>query len=102
MAEATIPSEVFTLWRVALVLAYVVLVPTAVYWLHTLWRTARSIRRYAGECAEAAETIARNAAALPALDTTIATATEILAAAEAVAANLDTAAGALETRAGLA
>ena len=102
MTEATIPSDVFTLWRVTVVLAYVVLLPTAVYWLHTLWRTARSIRRYADEGAEAAEAIARNAGALPALDSTIATATDVLAAAESVAAKLDAAAGVLEMRAGRA
>jgi hypothetical protein len=93
---------VFTLWGVALAAAYLVLLPTVVYWLHTLWRTGRSIRRYSGECAEAAETIARNVSAMPALDATIAVATEVLAAADAVATKLDAAAGALETRAGRA
>ena len=99
MDAPAVPDIVFTLWQVALVAAYVVLLPAAVYWLHSLWRTAMSIRRYAREGAEAAEAIASNAAALPALDTTIAVATEVLSAAEGVAGRLDTAAGALEARA---
>jgi hypothetical protein len=100
MTETTIPAAVFTLWRVTLIAAYVVFLPTAVYWLRTLWRTANSIRRYTLECAQAAEGIAQNTAALPALDSTIFVATEILTAAEAVAGKLDAAASALETRAG--
>lgn len=100
MTVDSIPDIVFTLWRVTLVLASVVFVPTAVYWLHTLWRTSNSIRNYALECAEAAEAIERNTRAIPALDATIAVATEVLMAAEAVAGRLDTAAGALEARAG--
>jgi uncharacterized membrane protein len=100
MTETTIPPVVFTLWRVTLVAAYVLFVPTAVYWLRTLWRAASSIRTYARECAEAAEAIAQNTTALPALDLTIAVATEMLAAAEAVAGKLDAAAAALEARAG--
>jgi hypothetical protein len=100
MPETTIPPVVFTIWRVTLVLAYVVFLPTAVYWLHTLWRTSRSIRVYARECAEAAEAIGRNATALPALDVTISVATEMMAAAESVAERLDAAAGALEARGG--
>lgn len=99
MPESAIPPIVFTLWAVGLALAILVLVPTAVYWLHSLWRTAGSIRAYARECAEAAEAIERNVAALGALDATIAVATEVLTSAEAVAGKLDTAAGALEARA---
>jgi hypothetical protein len=99
MVDTAIPPVVFTLWRVLLVAAYLVFVPTAVYWLHTLWRTANSIRNYARESAEAAEAIERNTAAIPALDATIAVTTEVLTAAEAVASKLDTAASALDARA---
>ena len=53
----TIPAAVFTLWGWTLALAYLVLLPTAVFWLHTLWRASRSIQRYAEECANAAEAI---------------------------------------------
>ena len=99
MAHTEIPPVVFTAWRILLVLTYVVFLPTAVYWLHTLWRTANSIRNYARECAEGAEAVERNTAVLPALDATIAVATDVLTAAETVAGKLDAAASALEARA---
>ena len=95
----TIPAAVFTLWGWTLALAYLVLLPTAVFWLHTLWRASRSIQRYAEECANAAEAIERNCRAIPALDATITAAGELLDAAGAVAGRLDTAASALEARA---
>lgn len=98
-AATAIPDFVYTLWLITLVLGYLLL-PVAVYWLHSLWRAASSIRRYARDGVVAAEGIHRNTAALPALDGTIAAATEVLAAAEAVAGKLDTMAGALEARAG--
>lgn len=97
--DATIPPVVFTLWKVGLAVAYLVLVPVAVFWLHSLWRASKSIMHYAEEGAGAAELIARNTASIPALDSTIAIATEVLTAAEAVAGKLDTTAGALEARA---
>lgn len=93
-----IPDAVFTLWGGTLAVAYVVLLPTAVFWLHTLWRASRSIQRYAEECAVAAEAIERNCRAIPALDATIGAAGELLDAAGSVAGRLDTAASALETR----
>lgn len=94
------PESVVTLWRVTVVLGYLVFLPISVYWLHTLWRAASSIRRYARESAAAAEHIAANTAALPALDATISTATEVRSAAEAVAGRLDTIAGVMDARAG--
>ena len=97
--ESTIPPIVFTLWKTGLAAAYLVLVPLAVFWLHSLWRASRSIQHYAEEAADAAELIAKNTSAIPALDSTIAIATDVLAAAEAVAGKLDTTAGALEARA---
>lgn len=98
--EPMFPETVFTLWRVTVALALVVFVPLSVYLLHSLWRAATSIRRYSRESLEAARAIEANTAALPAANTTIAVAGELLAAAEAVAAKLDTIAGVLEARAG--
>ncbi|CAN5393336.1 hypothetical protein BH23ACI1_BH23ACI1_30210 [soil metagenome] len=97
--EPVIPDFVYTLWGVTLVVGYLLL-PVAVYWLHSLWRAAASIRRYARDGVVAAEGIARGTAALPALDTTIALATEVLGAAERVAGKLEAVAGVMETRAG--
>lgn len=99
MTPAVIPAEVFTLWLVLVGLALLVFVPLAVYSLFTLWRAAQSIRRYAHDGVAPAQAIASHTAALPALDQTISVATEILAAAEAVAGKLATIADVLEQRA---
>lgn len=92
------PDTVFTLWIVTVALALVVFVPLSVYSLHSLLRATRSIQRYAHEAVAPAQAIAANTAAVPALDNTIAVATEILAAAEGVAHKLDSIATVLETR----
>lgn len=92
------PPVVYTLWLATVVLALVVFVPLAVYSLSTLLRAAWSIRRYARDAVAPAQAIAASTSALPALDGTIAVATEILAAAEGVAEKLDTIAGVLEAR----
>lgn len=94
----TVPDSVLTLWLVTVVLTLVAFVPVAVYSLYRLLRTARSIRLYAHEAVGPARAIAANTAALPALDSTIAVATEILTAAEAVAGKLETIATVLEAR----
>ena len=96
------PDTVFTLWTVTVVLALVVFVPLSVYMLASLLRAARSIQHYAREAVAPAQAIAANTAAVPALDGTIAVATEVLAAAEGVAQKLDTIATVLEARAGSA
>lgn len=94
------PPIVFTLWKVTVILALVLFVPTAVFWLHGLWRTAASIRRYTRDSLAAARAIEANTAAIPALNDTIAVAGELLAAADGVARKLDTIATVLEARAG--
>lgn len=97
--EPTMPPMVFTIWHVTVLLALVLFVPLAVYWLHSLWRASASIRRYARDSAAAAEAIRANTAALPALDDTIRTAGAVLAAAESVAGRLEAIAAILEARA---
>lgn len=98
--ESMFSDTVFTLWTVTVVLALVVFVPLAVYMLASLLRTTRSIQRYARDAVAPARAIAGHTSAIPALDGTIAVATEILAAAGAVAQKLDTIASVLEARAG--
>ena len=93
------PDTVFTLWMVTVVLALVVFVPLSVYMLASLLRATRSIQRYAHEAGAPAQAIATNTSAIPALDATIAVATEILAAAQGVAGKLDTIATVCEARA---
>lgn len=95
-----IPETVFTLWMITVALALVVFVPLSVYMLASLLRATRSIQRYAQDAVAPTLGIASHTAAIPALDNTIAVATEVLAAAEGVAAKLGTIATVLETRAG--
>lgn len=95
---STVPDVVYTIWAIALAATLVVFVPLSVYLLHRTWHAARSIQRYAAEALVATQGIARNTARLPALDATIAVATEVLGAAGAVEAKLDTVATALEQR----
>lgn len=98
--SSSVPPAVHAIWWVGLIVTLVVLVPLAVYLLHRTWRSARSIQRYAAETLEAAGGIARNTAKLTALDTTIAVAGDMLAAAGAVERKLNTVATVLEERAG--
>ena len=97
--EGLFPPLVYTLWRIALIVTFVAFIPLAVYLLHSTYRAARSIDRYARETLSAAGGIAGNTKKLPALDATIGTATEILAAAEAVENKLGTIATVLGQRA---
>jgi hypothetical protein len=100
MTDAAFPDTVFTLWRATVALGLLVFLPLAVYSLHTLYRAVRSVRHYSREGLAAAQAIATNTSAIPATNATIGVATEMLAAAESVAAKLDTIATALERRAG--
>ena len=97
---AVFPDAVFTIWLVTVGLALAVFVPLSVYMLSSLLRATRSIRRYARDAVAPAQAIAAQTAAIPALDSTIAVATEILTAAEGVAEKLGTIATVLEARAG--
>ena len=72
------PQAVFTLWWIGLVVTLVVFVPLAVYLLHRTWRAARSIERYAADALVAAAGIAGNTGHIPALDTTVDVAGEML------------------------
>lgn len=94
------PDAVFTIWAVTVGLALGVFVPLSVYMLASLLRATRSIQRYARDAVAPARAIAGHTASIPALDTTIAAATDILTAAGGVAHKLDIIAGVLENRAG--
>ncbi|MEO5761908.1 MAG: hypothetical protein ABIR28_06310 [Vicinamibacteria bacterium] len=99
MSSDTIPPLVFTLWKLGVVVTLLVFVPLAVYLLHSTWRAARSIQIYAREALLAAGGIAGHTKNIPALDQTIATATQILGAAGSVDGKLDTIANVLAQRA---
>lgn len=65
------PRIVYTIWAVLLVVAVFVVLPLAVYLLRRLFLAARSIERYTAEALAAGLGIARNTAAVSALDRTI-------------------------------
>lgn len=98
-AEPLFPPLVYTLWWAGLILTLVVFVPLSVLLLHRTWRAARSIQLYAADALTAAAGIAGNTQHIPALDTTIGVAGEILDAAAAVDGKLDAAANVLAQRA---
>jgi hypothetical protein len=98
MSPSTVPSAVYTIWWIGLIVTLAIFVPLVVYLLHRTWRSARSIQRYAAETLRAAGGIARNTANITALDATIAVAGDMLVAAGAAERKLDTVATVLEER----
>jgi len=96
--DSAFPPAVFTVWWIGLALTLLVFVPLAVYWLHMLWRAARSIQLYARDALTAAGGIASNTVNIPALGGTIAVATEILQAAGEINAKAGTIADVLAAR----
>lgn len=93
------PHAVYTIWWVGLIVTLVVFVPLSVLLLHRTWRAARSIQLYAADTLRAAAGIAGNTRHIPALNTTIGVATEMLASADAIGGKLGTAADVLAERA---
>ena len=93
-----IPSAVYTIWSIALIITLVVFVPLAVYLLHRAWLAARSIERYAAETLTAAAGIVTNTRSIAALDTTIGVADQLLDGAGSVVQKLDTTATVLAKR----
>lgn len=77
-------TPVLVLWWIALGLTVVVIVPLAIYLLHRTWKAARNIRRYTEGALEAGRGIARNTAAVRALDNTVQTAGPIVEKSEAL------------------
>jgi hypothetical protein len=98
MNPPTMPSTVFVLWWIGLGLTLAVFVPISVYLLHRTWVAARSIERYAAEALTAAAGIAGNTKYIPALNTTIAVAGDMLGVAPGIVSKLDTAATVLAQR----
>ena len=66
-----VPASVYVIWWTLLIVAVVVVLPLAVYLLHRLLRAALSIERYTAEALTAGLGIARNTAAVKALDDTV-------------------------------
>ncbi len=83
------PTGVAVIWWVTLIAAVVVVLPLAWYLLHRVLLAARSIERYAAEALTAGVGIAKNTAAITALETTIAVAGQILGGAGAIAGSTE-------------
>lgn len=99
MTDSAMPNAVYVIWWVGVILTLVIFVPLAVYLLHRTWRAARSIQWYAAEALTAAVGIAGNTKHVPALDTTIGVAGQMLGVAGGIVTKLDTAATVLAERA---
>lgn len=100
MNDSLMPSAVYTIWWIGLILTLVVFVPLAVYLLNRTFRASRSIRRYADEALTAAAGIAGNTKYIPALDSTIAVGVAMVGVAGEISSKLDTAATVLAARTG--
>jgi len=96
---ALIPQAVYTIWWIGLIVTLVLFAPLAVYYLHRVYRVARSIKGYAADALQAAAGIAGNTTNIVALDATIEVAGQILGTAGSVAGKLDTVANVLAQRA---
>ena len=94
----SMPSAVFVLWWIGLLVTLLIFVPLSVTLLHRTWLAARSIQRYAGEALTAAAGIAGHTKYIPALDDTITVAGSMLSAAGGIVPKLDTAATVLAQR----
>lgn len=93
------PTAVYNIWWIGLIITLVVFVPMSVYLLHRTWIAARSIQRYAAEALTAAAGIAGHTKYIPALNDTITVAGSMLGAAGGIVTKLDTAATVLAQRA---
>ncbi len=69
---------VYIIWWAVLAVAVFVILPFVIILLHRLFRAARAIDRYSERTLAAGVGVAGHTAAIPALDQTVATATEIL------------------------
>jgi len=87
-----VPSIVYAIWWILLIVAIVVVLPVAVYLLHRLYRAARSIERYTAEALAAGLGIARHTAAVSALNRTVTLGSEL----GAVAGSIDRHSAAIE------
>lgn len=67
----TLPTTVYVIWAIVLLVVIVVIVPLAIALLHRTLRAALSIRRYLDEMLAAGVGIAKNTASVVALQDTI-------------------------------
>lgn len=73
-----VPTAVYVIWIIVLVVAVFIILPLAVYLLQRTLNAARNIERYFAEMRDAGVGIAQNTSHITALDDTISVATQIL------------------------
>lgn len=95
-----VPTAVYVIWWITLIVAVVVVLPLAWYLLHRAFKAARQIEHYAAKTLEAGVGIAGNTANIAALKDTISVATGILGTAAAIEEHSGVIEGALASRAG--
>jgi len=95
-----VPTAVYVIWWVTLIIAVVVVLPLAWYLLHRAFKAARQIEYYAAKTLEAGVGTAGNTANIAALKDTIAVASGILGTAAAIEEHAGVIEGALAARVG--
>ena len=95
----TLPLIVYYIWGGTLLVILVVIVPLAVFLLHRTLTAAWSIRRYMAEMLAAGVGIAENTSSIPALNDTIAVATDMVTTAKALEEHSGAIGGVLSQRA---
>lgn len=95
-----VPTAVYTIWIIVLVLAVFVILPLAVFLLQRTLNAARGIERYFAEMRDAGVGIAQNTSNISALDDTIIVATQILETAGSIDEHTATIRDVLTERAG--
>ena len=73
-----VPTAVYTIWIIVLVIAVFIILPLAVYLLQRTLNAARNIERYFAEMRDAGVGIAQNTSHITALNETIGVATPLL------------------------
>lgn len=95
-----VPTAVYVIWWITLIVAVVIVLPLVWYLLHRAFAAARQIERYAAKTLEAGVGVAGNTANIAALKDTISVATGILGTATAIEEHSGVIEGALASRAG--
>lgn len=73
-----VPTAVYTIWIIVLIIAVFIILPLALYLLRRTLNAARNIEQYFAEMRDAGVGIAQNTGHISALDDTISVATQIL------------------------
>jgi len=99
LSVRTLPTGVYVIWWITLLIVIVVIVPLAIGLLHRTMRAAQSIKRYFAEMLAAGVGIAENTGSVPELKNTIAVGTAMVETAGRLDEHTGTIANLLATRA---